>query len=283
MCPDNLSAGYTDADQLKKYADDLAKVYKSEKKKQKEIEAANQQLLKYADDLSKTIINLKAVNQELHEAYIDTINRLVIATEYKDENTGGHIVRIGGYSALIAKKLGMRGEEIQNILYAAPMHDVGKVGVPDSVLLKSGKLTDEEFDLMKMHTTIGAKILANSKSVTLQVAEQIALFHHEKWNGKGYPQGLSGHNIPQAARIVSLADVFDVLVSKRPYKSPYPIKVILEIIRKERGRHFDPDVVDVFLENIDEILKIKSEAGFAEDIAETDFIWSERDLEDGWL
>jgi len=121
MCPDNLSAGYSDADQLKKYADDLAKVYKSEKKKQKEIEAANQQLLKYADDLSKTIINLKAVNQELHEAYIDTINRLVIATEYKDENTGGHIVRMGGYSALIAKKLGMRGEEVQNILYAKAM------------------------------------------------------------------------------------------------------------------------------------------------------------------
>ncbi len=283
MCPDNLSADYSDADQLKKYADDIAKVYKSEKKKQKEIEAANRQLLKYADDLNKTVINLKAVNQELQEAYIDTINRLVIAAEYKDEDTGGHIVRMSGYSALIAKKLGMRDEEVQNILYAAPMHDVGKVGMPDSVLLKFGKLTDEEFDLMKMHTTIGAKILANSKSVILQVAEQIALFHHEKWNGKGYPQALSGHDIPQVARIVSLADTFDVLASKRPYKSPYPIKIILEIIRKKRGRHFDPDVVDVFLENIDEILKIKSEAGFAEDVAETDVIWSERDLESGWL
>ena len=283
MCPDNLSAGYSDADQLKKYADDIAKVYKSEKKKQKEIEAANRQLLKYADDLNKTVINLKAVNQELQEAYIDTINRLVIATEYKDEDTGSHIIRMSGYSALIAKKLGMKGEEVQNILYAAPMHDVGKVGMPDSVLLKFGKLTDEEFDLMKTHTTIGAKILANSKSVTLRVAEQIALFHHEKWNGKGYPHGLSGHDIPQAARIVTLADTFDVLASKRPYKSPYPIKIILEIIRKKRGRHFDPDVVDVFLENIDEILKIKSEAGFAEDVAETDVIWSERDLESGWL
>ena len=283
MCPDNLSAGYSDADQLKKYADDIAKVYKSEKKKQKEIEAVNRQLLKYADDLNKTVTNLKAVNQELQEAYIDTINRLVIATEYKDEDTGSHIIRMSGYSALIAKKLGMKGEEVQNILYAAPMHDVGKVGMPDSVLLKFGKLTDEEFDLMKTHTTIGAKILANSKSVTLRVAEQIALFHHEKWNGKGYPHGLSGHDIPQAARIVTLADTFDVLASKRPYKSPYPIKIVLEIIRKERGRHFDPDVVDVFLENIDEILKIKSEAGFAEDIAETDVIWSERDLESGWL
>jgi putative two-component system response regulator len=129
--------------------------------------------------------------------------------------------------------------------------------------MKPGKLTEEEFDLMKIHTTMGAKILANSKSKILQVAEQIALSHHEKWNGKGYPLGLSGDDIPLAGRIVALADVFDALTSKRPYKNPFPVKVAIDIIKKERGQHFDPDVVDIFLENIDEILKIKSEAGSA--------------------
>ncbi|MEA3279912.1 MAG: HD domain-containing phosphohydrolase [Thermodesulfobacteriota bacterium] len=263
--------------QLEKYADDLVRVYRSGKEKQKDLQAARKQLLKYADDLNKTVLDLKAVNHELQEAYIDTVNRLVIAAEYKDEDTGSHIVRISRYSALLAEKLGLPAEEVQNILYAAPMHDVGKVGTPDSIMLKPGKLTDEEFDLMKMHTTIGAKILANSKSAILQVAEQIALSHHEQWNGKGYPQGLSGDDIPLAARIVGLVDTFDALTSKRPYKDPYPVEIALEIIRKERGRHFDPDVTDVFLENIDEILKIKSEAGSAEDVAKSGFVWSERD------
>ncbi|MEA3427657.1 MAG: HD domain-containing phosphohydrolase [Thermodesulfobacteriota bacterium] len=263
--------------QLEKYADDLVRVYKSGKEKQKDLQAAKKQLLIYADDLNKTVSNLKAVNQELQEAYIDTVNRLVIAAEYKDEDTGSHIVRISRYSALLAEKLGLPARYVQDILYAAPMHDVGKIGIPDNILMKPGKLTKEEFDFMKTHTTIGAKILANSKSAILQVATQIALSHHEKWNGKGYPQGLSGDDIPLAARIVGLVDTFDALTSKRPYKDPYPVEVALEIIRKERGRHFDSGMTDVFLENIDEILKIKSEIDSAEDVARSDFMLSERD------
>jgi len=273
----NLPPGPSDVAQLKKYADDLVNVYKSEKQKRKELEAANQQLVKFADDLNKTILELKSANQELQGAYLDTIHRLVLAAEYKDEDTGAHIVRMSRYSALIAAKLGLPGEEVQNIQYAAPMHDVGKIGIPDNILMKPGKLTDEEFDFMKTHTSIGAKILADSKAKILQLAHQIAISHHEKWNGRGYPQGLSGDKTPIAGRIVGLADVFDALTSKRPYKDPFPVEVALDIIKKERGEHFAPDVVDVFFENIDEILKIKAEVGLAEDASLADFTRSERD------
>lgn len=170
----------TENPQLEKYAQDLAEIYKTEKQKRKELQAANEQLVKFADDLNKTV-------KELQEAYLDTINRLVVAAEYKDEDTGDHIVRMSGYSALIAEKLGLSAKVVKDILYAAPMHDVGKIGIPDNILMKHGKLTNKEFDFMKTHTIIGAKILANSKSEILQIAEQIALSHHEKWNGKGYP------------------------------------------------------------------------------------------------
>ena len=277
MEKNNLTNGSIDIHQLEKYAEDLVKAYKSEKQKRKELEAANQQLVKFADDLNKTVLELKSAHQELQESYLDTIHRLVLAAEYKDEDTGAHIVRMSRYSALIAAKLGLPGEEVQNIQYAAPMHDVGKIGIPDKILMKPGKLTDEEFDFMKTHTTIGAKILADSKAEILQLAQQIAISHHEKWNGRGYPQGLAGDTIPLADRIVGLADVFDALTSKRPYKDPFPVEVALDIIKKERGEHFDPDVVDVFFENIDEILKIKDEVGSAEDMSPSDFIWSERD------
>jgi len=281
MEKNNLSPGTSNIEQLKKYADDLNKICQSEKQKRKELEAAYQQLMKYSDDLNNTVLKLKAAHQELQEAYIDTINRLVLAAEYKDEDTGAHIVRISRYSALIAEKLGLPTKEIQNILYAAPMHDVGKIGIPDSILMKPGKLTDEEFEIIKTHTTMGAKILANSKAEVLKVAELIAVSHHEKWNGKGYPRGLSGGKIPLVGRIVGLVDVFDALISKRPYKDPFPVEVALDIIKKERGEHFDPDVADVFLENIDKFVKIKAEVDSAEDVSLSDFIWSERDQAEG--
>lgn len=145
----------------------------------------------------------------------------------------------------------------KNILYAAPMHDIGKIGIPDNILLKPGKLTDEEFDIVKSHTTIGAKILSKSNAKIIILAEQIALSHHEKWNGLGYPNGLSGKDIPLEARIVAIVDVFDALTSKRPYKKTFPVEVALDIMEKERGQHFDPDVLDIFLANINEILKIR--------------------------
>jgi len=277
METDNLSASSLHDDQLKKYAQDLAEVYKSEKAKRKELQVAKEQLLIYADDLKKTILDLKVAHKETQEAYLDTIFRLVLVAEYKDEDTGDHIKRMSLYSVLIAKKLGLSDKEVQNILYTAPMHDVGKVGIPDSILMKKGKLTKEEFDIIKTHSAIGAKILSNSKSDIIKTAEQIALTHHEKWNGKGYPQGLSGKKIPLVGRIVCLADAFDALTAKRPYKDSYPIEVACEIIKKERGKQFDPDVVDVFLENIDEVLKIEAEVGVTEDVSLSDFVRSERD------
>jgi len=249
--------------QLEKYAQDLSNVYRSEREKSKKLETTYRQLEMYADDMNKTISELRDSNQELREAYLDTIHRLVLAAEYKDEDTGDHIIRMSHYSALIAEKLGLPAKEVQNIFYAAPMHDIGKIGIPDNILMKPGKLTDEEFTTMKNHSIIGANLLSYSKSEVLKLAEEIAISHHEKWNGKGYPQGLSGDKIPLSGRIVSLADVFDALTSKRPYKDPFPVEKAIDIIKQERGEHFDPDVVDVFLENIDEILKIKEEVVLA--------------------
>jgi len=277
MATDKLPDGYSDFDQLKKYAKDLAKVYKAEKEKRKGLEAANKQLMKYADDLSKTHAHLKSTYRELQEAYFDTIHHLVIAAEYKDEDTGAHIIRMSRYSALIAEKLGLPAHDVQNIFYATPMHDVGKIGIPDNILLNPAKLSDEEFELMKNHTNIGANILANSRAEILQVAQQIAISHHEKWNGKGYPMGLTNNSIPLAGRIVSLPDTFDALTSRRPYKNPYPVEIACDIIKKERGENFDPGIVDVFMDNIDEILKIKAEEGLGNNVSLADFSWSERD------
>jgi putative two-component system response regulator len=246
------------------------------------LEATNRQLLKYGKDLNETILDLKAAHKELQASYLDTIHRLVLASEYKDEDTGDHIVRMGRYSALLAEKLEIAPKEVENIHYAAPMHDVGKIGIPDNILLKPGKLTEDEFETMKTHTTIGSKILSNSKAQILQIADQIALSHHEKWNGKGYPKGISGTEIPLVGRIVSLADVFDALTSKRPYKAPFPVERAVAIIKEDRGQHFDPDVVDVFMENIDDILKIKADVGLSEEISFTDHNEGKRKAPDGF-
>ncbi len=264
--------------QLKKYAQDLSAVYKSEKEKRKELEDSHKQLLKYAEALNKANLELKERNKEIREAYIDTIHRLVLATEFREENTGKHIMRLSRFSVLMAQKSGLSDKEVQNIFYATPMHDVGKVGIPDKILLKPGKLTKEEFDCMKTHTTIGAKILSDSKADIIQIAKKIALSHHEKWNSTGYPEGLSGTHIPLEGRIVGLVDVFDALTSKRPYKNPYPLDIALEIIKKERGKHFDPDIVDIFLDNFPEIKRIKNEISTMSETDKSDFIWSERDL-----
>lgn len=219
----------------------------------------------------------KSSHEELKEAYVDSIHRLVMASEFKDEDTGDHIIRIGGYSTLIGRKLNQSDQFIETIGFAAPMHDVGKIGIPDRILLKPGKLTTDEFNAVKRHTLIGAKLLSRSKSRILQMAEEIALCHHEKFNGKGYPKGLSGEKIPLPGRIVAIADTFDALISKRPYKDPYPPEMVYDIIRKEKGAHFDPDITDIFLENFDSFVKIRNESGIQDQINPENFKISERD------
>jgi putative two-component system response regulator len=200
---------------------------------------------------------LKQAIGKLKLASLDTIHRLARAAEYKDEDTGGHIQRVSQYSAAIAHKMKLESSEVENILYAAPMHDVGKIGIPDHILLKHGDLDAAEWETMKQHTVIGAQILQGSEGEFIRVAEDIAMTHHEKWDGSGYPQGLKGSNIPLLGRIVAIADVFDALTSSRPYKKPYTVKRALEIIKQGRANHFDPDVVDAFFAIQDEIMSIK--------------------------
>ncbi len=248
--------GSSSSDQLIKYAKDLSEVYKSEKEKRKELEAAYKQLKKYAEALNNTIEELKDKNKELKDAYLDTVLRLGIAAEYKDKEIGDHIARMSNFSVFIAKKIALPDKNVQNILFSSPMHDVGKIGIPDSILLKKGKLTNKEFEIIKTHCTLGARLLSNSNSEILQLAESIAFTHHEKWNGNGYPQGLSGEGIPIEGRIIALADVFDALTSKRHYKEPYPVEMACNIIREERGKHFDPELADVFSDNLNEIIKM---------------------------
>ncbi len=213
----------------------------------------------------------------LKESYIDSIHRLVMASEYKDEDTGDHIVRIGEYCLLMAEKLNLSDEFKETINYSAPMHDIGKIGIADKILLKPGKLTSDEFDIIKTHTQIGSRLLSNSKSKILQMAQEIALNHHEKFNGLGYPNQLKGTDIPISGRIAALADIFDALTSKRPYKNPYPPEVTFDIMKKERGKHFDPDILDVFISNFDQFIEIRGKIGTFEGETFQDYMLSDRD------
>ncbi len=246
-----------------------------------DLEESNLQLKKYAQELNQALTELKNAHQELRDAYLDTINRLVIAAEYKDEDTGDHILRISLFSALIGEKIGFSSDLVSNLRYAAPMHDIGKIGIPDRILFKPAALTQEEFEIIKTHTTIGASILAHSKSDVLKAAHDIALTHHEKWNGQGYPHGLKGEKIPIFGRIVGLLDVFDALTSTRPYKKPYPLEVALEIIKKGKEVHFDPMIVDAFENSIDEIAAIKKDFGRIHRLTPGDMQWSQRDIQSG--
>jgi putative two-component system response regulator len=242
---------------------------------------SNLQLKKYTEELNQALGELKSAHEELRAAYLDTINRLVIAAEFKDEDTGDHILRISLFSALIAEKIGLSSDLVANLRYAAPMHDIGKIGIPDKILLKPACLTRDEFEIIKTHTTIGASILAGSKSDVLRIAHDISLTHHEKWNGQGYPHGLKGEKIPITGRIVGLLDVFDALTSPRPYKQPYPIEITLDIIKKDRERHFDPMIVDAFESCIGEISSIKKDFRSFFTAQTNDMHWSERDIQAG--
>jgi putative two-component system response regulator len=264
--------------QTLRYARDLQRIYSESKAKKRELGAANSQLTKYAVDLRTTVRELRETNRELREAYQDTIQRLVMAAEYKDKETGNHITRISRYSSFLADRCGMSRIDVENMPYAASMHDIGKIGIPDNILLKRGHLTPEEFDLMKTHTLIGANILDHSRAKVLILAHEIALSHHEKWNGTGYPEKRREEEIPLAARIVSLVDTFDALTSNRPYKRAYPVDIACDIIRRERERHFDPELAGLFLSSIDEIMRIRNETSDIAEYSDDSFQWSDRDL-----
>ncbi len=187
----------------------------------------------------------------------ETIMRLANAAEHRDPETGAHIMRMAHYSKLIAAQLQLSKEEQQTIFMAAPMHDVGKVGISDTILLKPGRLTSEEFNKIKTHTEIGFRILADSPSELLQCAALIARSHHEKYDGSGYPRGLAGEDIPLVGRICAVADVFDALTTERPYKSAWTVDEAFASLRKGRGSHFDPQCVDAFLNSREEIMQIR--------------------------
>lgn len=189
----------------------------------------------------------------------ETIFCLARAAEYRDPETGAHIIRMAHYSKLIASELGLSQAQQDLLLEAAPMHDIGKVGTPDMILLKPGKLTEEEFSVMKQHAVIGYEVLNASSSPLLKTAAEIARTHHEKFDGSGYPRGLKGSDIPLFGRIVAVADVFDALTSERPYKKAWSVEDAAQLLLEGSGKHFDPDCVEAFFSCFEQILAIKAE------------------------
>lgn len=206
-----------------------------------------------AADLANAVA---AATQKLGEREEEIILRLALAVEYRDNDTGEHTLRVARYSRVIAEQLGLPARLCREIYLAAPLHDVGKVAIPDNVLLKPARLTDEEMAVVRTHAAIGEKILANSSCELIQLGAQIAASHHERWDGAGYPRGLKGDEIPVAARVVAVADVFDALTTRRPYKEPMTLDAARAYLTEDQGRQFDPSCVQAFLSRWDEVVEI---------------------------
>ena len=224
-------------------------VYHKQVQNQKEI--LEEQVEERTKELQKTLLLAKKTEYEISV-------RLGRASEFRDLETGGHIKRMSHYSKLLAHLYGLDKEECELVLYAAPLHDIGKVGIPDSILLKPGRFEGNEFEIMKQHAALGAKMLESADEYpVLKAGHIIALEHHEKWDGSGYPNGKSGKDIDLYARIITIADVFDALSSKRCYKEPMPLERVLEIMKQDSGVHFDPELTELFLDNLDKFLEIK--------------------------
>lgn len=221
-----------------------------------EVRLAQKQLRMHNEILDQKV---QERTQELQDTRLEIINRLGMAAEYRDNETGFHIIRMSRICYEIAKAAGLNRHESELILHASPMHDIGKIGIPDSILLKPDKLDAEEWRVMKSHTTIGEKILKGSNSDLLNAAQLIAMTHHEKWDGTGYPNGISRQDIPLMGRITSIADVFDALTSKRPYKDAWPVEKALDVMKKDAGTFFDPMLIRTFIARLPAILKIKDE------------------------
>lgn len=197
--------------------------------------------------------------RELYDTRLDVIHRLARVAEFRDPETGTHIIRMSKYCEALAREIGMSKMQRELLLAASPLHDIGKIAIPDSILLKPGKLNPHEREIMKTHTTIGSELLTGSHSVFMKMAAQIALTHHEKWDGAGYPQGLKKNQIPLEGRICGLCDVFDALTSSRPYKKAWSFEEAVEEIKKQKSKHFDPYLLESFLKIFPEIKRIKSQ------------------------
>jgi putative two-component system response regulator len=225
------------------------------------VKAYNDLMGNYRKELESEVASrtkdLKNALEQLKSASLETIYRLSMAAESKDEVTGAHIQRMSRYSAAVARRMGLDSDTIETILYAVPMHDLGKIGIPDRILNKPSKLDPGEWEIMKRHTVIGAKILSGSDAEFIKLGSTIALHHHEKWDGSGYPHNLKGLEIPISCRIAAIADVFDAVTSKRHYKESFSVEESLAVIREGRGSYFDPDVADAFFSVQEEILAIK--------------------------
>ena len=196
--------------------------------------------------------------QEINQTRLKIIQRLGRAAEYRDNETGYHVIRMSHYTRLIAEAYGGNDEWVEMIFNAAPMHDVGKIGIPDNILLKPGKLDADEWEIMKKHSVYGAEIIGEDSNPLLKMSRTIALSHHERWDGSGYPEGLSGDEIPLEARIVAIADVFDALTSRRQYKDAWPIETAVNHMLQSRGAHFDPHLIDLFESVLPQILEVRT-------------------------
>lgn len=216
---------------------------------------------RYESDLTSLVedrtLALRMALSQLQESSLDVVHRLCTAAESKDPESGLHLKRMSGFCVVLAAKLGFAEEDLDIIRHASLMHDIGKIAVPDAILMKPGPLDDEEWKLMRMHPSHGARILANPSNRLLEVAEQIARTHHERFDGTGYPAGLKGEDIPVLGRICAVADVFDALTTRRPYKPPFDDEKAFAIMSQGRGNHFDPAVLDAFFASIKEILEIR--------------------------
>jgi putative two-component system response regulator len=208
-------------------------------------------------DLRDAMARLKEADRLVRESVEETVQALSRTIEHRDEETSAHVERMSRYAALIARAMGWDEEDCELLRIAAPMHDVGKVSIPDGILFKPGKLSIAEFEVIKTHAERGAEILGKSDNPLLVLASLVARTHHEQWDGLGYPFGLAGEEIPLAGRIAAVADVFDALVSRRVYKPAFPMPQALDVLKKGRGAHFDGDVVDAFLASMDEVMEIR--------------------------
>ncbi|MCK4706186.1 MAG: response regulator [Gammaproteobacteria bacterium] len=228
-----------------------------------EVQMAHKFMLHQAEILEQKVSDR---TQELHRTRLQVVHRLGRAAEYRDNETGLHIIRMSQMAAAIAEAAGMNSQQCDLLLNAAPMHDIGKIGIPDTILLKPGKLDADEWEIMKTHAQIGANILSGDDSDLMIMAHDIAISHHEQWNGEGYPNALVAEAIPLVGRITALADVFDALTSVRPYKQAWSVDKAVDLIKQKSGQHFDPELVDIFINILPQLIIIKDK--YAEPVNE---------------